>query len=171
MTPHIRKFALTAHIAVSVGWLGAVAGWLALAVAGLTGQNTPTAHAAYLAMSLTAWFVIVPLAVASLLSGIVMSLGTNWGLFEHYWVLAKLLLTSLASIVLLLKMALISRMAVLAEKTLTALNHARIELVLHAGGGLLVLLAITAVSVFKPWGRTGFRRRNQRGPTGSNAQH
>ncbi len=34
MTPIVRKFALTAHITFSVGWLGAVAGFLALAIAG-----------------------------------------------------------------------------------------------------------------------------------------
>jgi hypothetical protein len=37
MTPRLRKFALTAHVTSSVGWLGAVAAFLALAVAGLTG--------------------------------------------------------------------------------------------------------------------------------------
>jgi hypothetical protein len=40
MTPRLRKFALTAHVTSSVGWLGAVAAFLALAVAGLTGQNS-----------------------------------------------------------------------------------------------------------------------------------
>jgi len=34
MTPRLRKFVLTAHVTLSVGWLGAVAGFLALAIAG-----------------------------------------------------------------------------------------------------------------------------------------
>lgn len=104
MTPGLRKFSLTAHITFSVGWLGAVAGFLALAVAGLNSQDAQMVRAAYLAMELIGWFVIVPLSLASLLTGLVQSLGTEWGLFRHYWVLAKLLITVLATIVLLLHM-------------------------------------------------------------------
>jgi len=78
MTPRLRKFALTAHVTSSVGWLGAVAGSLALAVAALTSQDAQMVRAAYLAMELTGWFVLVPLALASLLTGLVQSLGTKW---------------------------------------------------------------------------------------------
>ncbi len=83
MTPRIRKFALTADVTSSVGWLGAVAGFLALAVAGLTSQDAQMARAAYLATELTGWFVIAPLRLASPLTGLVQSLGTTWGLFPH----------------------------------------------------------------------------------------
>ena len=69
MRPRLRKFALTAHVTSSVGWLGAVAGFLAPAVAGLTSQDAQMVRAAYLAMDLTTWFVIVPLSLASLLTG------------------------------------------------------------------------------------------------------
>ena len=121
MTPGLRKFALTAHVTSSVGWLGAVAGFLALAVAGLTSQDAQTVRAAYLAMELTGWFVIVPLSLASLLTGLVQSLGTKWGLFRHYWVLVKLLLTIFATIVLLLHMQTVSYLAgVAAETTLSS---------------------------------------------------
>src|SRR6266404_9001647 len=164
MTSRIRNFALTAHVTSSVGWLGAVAGFLSLAIAGLTSHDAQIVRAAYLAMNLTAWFVIVPLAFASLLTGIVQSLGTEWGLFRHYWVLTKLLLTVFATIVLLLKMELISRIAgVAAPTTLSGadLRQPRIALALHAGGGLLVLLVAATLSVFKPWGRTRYGRRVQ----------
>jgi len=59
-------------------------------------------RAAYLATELTTWFVIVPLAFAALITGIVQSLGTTWGLFRHYWVVVKFVLTVLATILLLL---------------------------------------------------------------------
>lgn len=164
MTPRLSKFALTAHIACSVGWLGALAGWLALAIAGLTSQDAQLVRAADLAMELTARFVIVPLAFASLLTGIVQSLGTPWGLFRHYWIVAKLLLTVFATIVLLLKTEQISRVAA-ATLAGPELRQTRIGLAVHAGGGLLVLLVITALSVFKPWGRTRYGRRKQQQET------
>src|SRR5437762_3503112 len=100
MTPSLRKLVLTAHVTFSVGWLGAVAAFLVLAIAGLTNQDTQIVRSAYLAMELTARFVVVPLAFASLLSGLVQSLGTPWGLVRHYWVLVKLLLTTFATIIL-----------------------------------------------------------------------
>jgi hypothetical protein len=124
----------------------------------LSGQDAQMVRAAYLAMNVTAWFVIVPLAFAASLTGLVQSLGTRWGLFRHYWVLAKLLLTVIATIVLLLKLKLIGYIAGVAGTTLSIadLREARIELAVHAGGGLLVLLVVTTLSVYKPWGRTRY---------------
>ena len=114
---------------------------------------------------LTARFVIVPLAFASLLSGLIQSLGTPWGLFRHYWVLVKLLLTTFATIVLLAKMPLIGYAARRAAETTPSsadLHAAGIQLAVHATGGLLVLLVITALSVYKPWGLTGYGQRKRR---------
>src|SRR5713226_4795639 len=99
MTPAVRKLLLTAHVTFSVGWLGAGAAFLVLSIAGLTSRDAEIVRGAYLAMKLTAWFAIVPMAFASLLTGIVESLGTRWGLFRHYWVLAKFFLTVFATVV------------------------------------------------------------------------
>jgi len=165
MTPRLRKFALAAHVASSVGTLGAVAGFLALAITGLTSVDAQTVRAAYLAMEMIAWYVIVPLVLASLLTGLVQSLGTTWGLFRHYWVLVKLLLTVLVAIILLLQMGQISDLAgVAAETTLSSadLREARRSLAIHAAGGLLVLLLPVALSLYKPRGMTrhGWRKRH-----------
>jgi hypothetical protein len=164
MTPGLQKFALTAHVTSSVGLLGSIAAFLALAIAGLTSQDAPIVRAAYLAMDLTARFVIVPLAFASLLTGLIQSLGTPWGLFRHYWVLAKLLLTAFATIVLLAKMHLIGYAARLAAETVLSrpdLRAAGIELAVHAAGGLLVLLVPAVLSVYKPRGLTPYGKRTQ----------
>jgi len=104
MTPEIRKFGLTAHVSSSLGWFGSVAAFLALAISGLTSQDTEMVKAAYLTMNLIGWFVIVPLSFASLLTGVVQALGTSWGLFRHYWVVVKLLITVFATALLLLHM-------------------------------------------------------------------
>src|SRR6202521_6072065 len=117
MTPHARKIGLTAHVLSSVGWLGAVAGFLALAIVGLTSQDAQMVRTAYIAMDLIARFVIVPLCLASLLTGVVQSLGTTWGLFRHYWVLAKLALTIPATLLLLVHMQPIGHIARIASVT------------------------------------------------------
>jgi hypothetical protein len=164
MTPRLRKLVLTAHITCSVGWIGAVAAFLVLAVAGVTSRDVQMVRTAYPAMELTARFVIVPLAFASLLSGLIQSLGTPWGLFRHYWVLVKFLLTSFATIVLLRKMPLIgyaARRTVDTTLSSSDLSAAGMPLVVHAAGGILVLLVITTLSVYKPWGLTRYGRRKQ----------
>ncbi len=90
MSPGVRKFVLTTHLTASVGWIGAVVAYLALGVSAVTTQEAQTVRAAWIAMEVTGWYAIVPLALAALLTGIVMSLGTPWGLFRHYWVLSRL---------------------------------------------------------------------------------
>ena len=94
MPPFLRKLALTVHVTSSVGLLGAIAAFLGLAIAGFASADDQTVRACYLAMQIAAKFVIVPLAFAALITGLVQSLGTAWGLFQHYWVLVKLLLTA-----------------------------------------------------------------------------
>jgi hypothetical protein len=163
MTPGIRKFALTTHVSSSVGWLGAVAGFLALAITGLSSQLDETVRAVYIAMHLTTWFVIVPLSLAALLTGVAQSAGTPWGLFRHYWVVTKLLLTVLATGILLLHTQPIDRVAAVAAQRMLSggdLRQLRIQLVADAGAALFVLLITTALSVYKPWGMTpyGLRR-------------
>lgn len=162
MTPRVRKFALTAHVSSSVGWLGAVGCFLALALAGLTSGDPQVVRASYLAMDVTARFVIVPLALAALVTGLIQSLGTTWGLLRHYWVLIKFLVTIVATVVLLQQLEAITYTAdVAAETTLSRadLREARTSLVAHAGGGLLVLLVPTTLSVYKPRGLTRYGRR------------
>jgi len=165
MTPTVRKAVLTVHVASSVGWLGAVVAYLALAVAAVTTQEAQTVRAAWIAMELTGWSVIVPLAIASLLTGVANALGTPWGLFRHYWVLVKLLLTVFATAILLQHMPAVSSVAAI----VTASEHANLlpaglrSDLLHAGGGLAVLLATTVLAVYKPPGTTryGWRKMHE----------
>ncbi|OLO27075.1 DUF2269 domain-containing protein [Alkalihalophilus pseudofirmus] len=162
MTPRLRKFSITLHITASVGWIGAVIAFLALDVATLTSQNLETLRAAYLAMDLIIWWAIVPLALTALLTGLIMSIGTSWGLFQHYWVLFKLLLTIFSTTILLFYTQTISYKAEVAADINTAITDLN-ELgnsLLHSVGGLVVLLVILILSVYKPKGLTpyGWRR-------------
>jgi hypothetical protein len=92
MGPRVSKVMLTTHITFSVGWIGTVAAFLALAIAGIL-ANEQVVRACYVAMELIARFVIVPFCIASFVSGIIQAIGTPWGLFRHYWVVVKLVLT------------------------------------------------------------------------------
>ena len=165
MTPGLRRFALTTHVTASVGWLGAVGGFLALSIVGLTSQDAQTVRAAYLAMESTGWYVLVPLSLASLATGLLQSLVTPWGLLRHYWVLAKLVINVFATVVLLMYMQTLGYLAGVAAATpvsdgdLSGLRSP--SPVLHAGAALLLLLVATTLSVYKPRGMTRYGRRKQ----------
>ena len=116
MPPGVRKLVLSAHIATSVALLGAVASFLVLAIVGLTSRDMLVMRAAYMAMEPIAWLIIMPLAFTSLLIGIVQSVSTAWGLFQHYWVITKLVLTLVVTVVLLLQMKTISTVARIASE-------------------------------------------------------
>jgi len=164
MTPGLRKFVRTAHVIFSVGWLGTVAGFLALAIAGLTSQDIQIVRASYLAMELITRYVIVPLSFAPLLlTGPILSLGTPWGLFRHYWIVVKLLINILSTIILLVHMQPISYLSrVAAAGTLSSADRgAQVQLVVAAAAGLLALLVATALAVYKPRGMTPYGWRKQ----------
>ena len=167
MNAGLRKLALTAHVACSVGWLGAVAGFLALAVATLTTGNAQMVRAGYLSMETIARLAIVPLSIASLVTGLVQALGTSWGLFRHYWILFKLLINVFASIVLLMYMRTLSYFSdSVAHATLSGadlLAARSVSPVLHAGAAVVLLLVATVLAVYKPRGITsyGLRKRER----------
>ena len=152
-----RKLLLTVHLVASLGWIGALAVFFVHALAGVASADERIVRAASIAMGFTAWFVILPFSLITLLTGVVQALTSAWGLLRHYWLTFKLLLTVVATLVLLLKLSPISQLAAaaLSEGTsLAASGTLRMSLLLHAAGGLVVLLAATTLGVLKPAGGT-----------------
>jgi ABC-type transport system involved in multi-copper enzyme maturation permease subunit len=161
MSPRLRKFALTAHVVSSVGWFGAVVVFLALSIAGMTGEDPEAVRAAYLAMESIGLFVLVPFSIASLLTGLVQSLGTTWGLVRHYWILAKLLINVVASLILLMYTQTLASLADVASTNADLGVLRSPSPVLHSVAGLVLLLAAAVLSVYKPRGMTRYGWRKQ----------
>lgn len=162
MKPALRKLALTAHVTFSVGWLGAVAAYLAPAIVGLTSSDVEVIRACHVAMRLMGWFVIVPLALGALVTGLIQSLCTEWGIFRHYWIATKLVLAIVAVTILVMHMrGTVSGLGGMTREALASASssHLKLHLVVHAAGGMIVLLAATTLSIFKPWGKTPYGRR------------
>jgi hypothetical protein len=165
MDPGVRRFTLTTHVTSSVGWIGAVLVFLALAVIGLTSQDERTVRGAYLVMAPAAWFVLVPLAHASLLSGIALSLGTAWGLFRHYWVVLKLLITAFSTVILLIYMGTFRQMAGVAADPVVDLEVVRNgSPIVHSMLALVLLITATVLGLYKPLGMTRYGRRKYDAP-------
>lgn len=156
MTPRLIKAVLASHITFSLGWLGAVSVFIALAITGLTTHDAQLARSCILAMNISAWAIIVPFCLISFLTGIIQALGTKWGLFRHYWIVVKLFLTIISTILLLLHMQPITDLAYTAAGTAFTVSQSAsqlIQLIAKAGGAIVVLIAITTISVYKPWGK------------------
>jgi hypothetical protein len=163
MRPGIRKLALAAHLGVSVGWLGAVLAYLALDITVATSMDARLVRGAWMAMDLVVSTAIVPLALASVVTGLVMSLGTRWGLFRHWWVVISFVLTVVAALVLVSETGVIRRMADIASAPATS-DEALLALpptLVHSLGGLLVLLVVQVLNVYKPQGLTRYGWRKE----------
>ncbi len=162
----LRKTVLFAHATASIGWLGAVGAFLAVATAGLRAADPTTASAAILALAWIAWQVIVPCCIASLVTGIVQSLVSPWGLFRHYWVIVKLVLTLVMTAILLAHMRVIDHAADAARGTssLAGIGGVRVQLAADAAAALVTLLIATGLSVYKPRGATGYGQRPESQP-------
>lgn len=158
MSASVRRFALTAHVTTSVAWMGAVACFLALAIVGLTSPRPLEVQAAYVAMELICWAVIVPLSLLSPATGIAQALWTPWGVVKHYWVLVKLLVTLPCTAILLLHMLPTTRLAAAAfqgELVGTAMHDLRVQLIADSAVAVAALLFTTILAIYKPRGATG----------------
>lgn len=163
MSRRLRRFALAIHLVVSVGWLGAVLAYLVLDLTTVTRQDAQILRSAYLGMDLIARTAIVPLAIASLITGLVMALGTKWGLFRHYWVLISLIMTAVATGVLLIEVQTIADHARFAADPATTADQLRAmqSTLVHSVGGSIVLVVVLVLNIYKPQGMTGYGWRRQ----------
>jgi hypothetical protein len=159
MPPSLRKLALTVHVVASIGWIGAVAAFLALAVAGHVSADARLMRAGNVAMDVIYQMVVAPIGLASLISGVACSLGTEWGLFRYYWIVVKLLITAPAVFLMLVHLAPV-RYAAQAAAAGISTTGLQAQLVGYAVVALIVLLTATVLSTYKPRGKTryGVRR-------------
>lgn len=162
LPPVLRKALLTLHVLTSVGWVGAVLVYLALGIAAATSSDAGLVRAVYLAMDLAAWAVLVPLALSSFVSGVLQCLLTSWGLFRHYWVIFKLVITAVATVVLISYTGTLRFFAEAASTPadLTALRNPSV--VVHSGAALVLLILTTVLGVYKPAGLTRYGQRQRR---------
>lgn len=160
----LRKLAFTVHLALAVSWIGAVAAYLVLDLTAATSEDPQTLRAVWISMGLIVWWAIVPLAISSILTGLLMALGTKWGLFRHWWVLISFMLTVAAAFVLLVEARTISHLAAMAADPATTNDQLRAlgSTLPHSVGGLLVLLVVMVLNVYKPQGLTRYGWRKER---------
>ena len=164
----LRKSLVVAHVIASVGWLGAVATVLGLAAAAWSSDEVDVVGTVYIASDLVGRYVLIPLAFATLGTGVLVSFVSVWGLLRHYWVVAKLVITVIATTVLVLYLGTLDAIASDAREwkgNAMGLRQVGVpSLMLHTSGALMLLVLATVLAVFKPRGLTryGWRRSPER---------
>lgn len=181
LSPGWRKFTLATHLALSVGWIGAVIVYVVFVVTAMNSTDEQTLRAMWAAMDHAGRVAIVPLALGSLVTGLIISMGTKWGLVRYYWVIISLVLTILATLVLLEHMQTVTLISqggetqshsemghdMTSETAGTETDRLRNGLpseLMHSGLGLVVLIVIQVLNVFKPKGVTPYGWRKQKEP-------
>lgn len=160
LRPAARKAWLSAHVIVSVGWIGADLCLLFLGIRALTTADARIGQGAVLQEAAIATFVTGPLVHLTLFTGIVVSVTGRWGLFRYWWVTVSLALTVVMD--LMVNLALVPLLSGLAARVLGAtpgaavpevLGSGAVELVIPPSVALVVLTFVTVINVYKPWGR------------------
>jgi hypothetical protein len=147
---HPRRVALIAHVLSSVGWFGVAALVLFLLAAAEATGDDALARSLTRAVETSVW-LSVPLGLASAATGIVLGLGTKWGVVRHWWVVAKEVAVVPLVVTDLLVVAPTARDAGAGHPTGRLLDPA----IAHC----VVLALATIVSVVKPFGKTPIGRR------------
>ncbi|MGC5533134.1 DUF2269 domain-containing protein [Streptomyces sp. SR-10] len=148
----VRRGILVSHVAVSVSWLGLTVGLLTLGITAFISGDPSTADAATRSMKIFGDWLVVPVALLALVSGLVLSLGTPWGLARHRWVWTKFWLTLVTTGLSIFSL----RPGINAA---AADGVVDIDLVIAPSVATATYLFITAISVLKPWGLTRRGRR------------
>ncbi|OKI63980.1 hypothetical protein [Micromonospora sp. CB01531] len=158
LPPRSRRLLLAAHIIITVGALGADTALLALAVSGLRDTDPRTVYpAAYL---LGRWLV-APLAVSSVLTGLALAAAGPWRPLRHGWVTVKLtlaaVLTAAALALLVPRLGHAAAAAAVASSPPGVPAGDRVVAVAAPAAALLALAINVVLGVFKP----GRRRPSQ----------
>ncbi|NUT36228.1 MAG: DUF2269 domain-containing protein [Hamadaea sp.] len=143
LSPRTRKLFLTAHVALSLGWLGADLVLLLFAT-----RRDP---GLYPAMALIGDVLLIPLSLGALVTGLVGAVGTRWGLTRHWWVLTKLAVTAVMCVLVIV--ALTPGLSEAARLGADLPSRDQVNLVVAPSVAGTLLLFTTVLSVFKPWGR------------------
>ncbi|WP_437063782.1 DUF2269 domain-containing protein [Streptomyces sp. enrichment culture] len=151
---------LVVHVVASAGWLGLTLGLLALGVTAASTASPVAVEAAVRSMKLFADWLLLPLALLTLTSGVVLALGTHWGLARHRWVFTKFWLTLVTTAATAFALRPGVNSAVTAVAAGGALPDAG-DVLFGPVVSLSAYVFMTVVSLLKPWGPTRRGRRSR----------
>jgi hypothetical protein len=152
-----RKWTMLTHLVAGLGWLGADIAFLILSITGLTSDDPALVAACYRAIHQFAVGLLFACGLGSLLSGLLLGLGSKYGLFRYWWVFIKLLLNLiLVTLVLVLLRPVADKAAARSEhidgSLPDRLGMLPTNLMFPPIVSITALLLASYLGLFKPWG-------------------
>jgi len=127
-------------------------------------DSGPEVYARNMALIYVDDYIIIPSALGCLLTGLFYAQFTRWGYLKYYWIMVKGISTLLFVLVgfgwfvpwlnRLKEASMILREQVIVDPSFSAPMYTHIAM---AAVQALLVFFIVIISVFKPWGRTGFK--------------
>lgn len=154
MAPRTRRIWLVLHVGMSVGWLGLSLAMTTLAAVGLVAGSPALRHGAYEVMHIFDLAIVIPSMVLAIVTGLVVSLGTKWGLVKHWWVLVKFGIALSIPLVAAVESQWVQELGERTADPAAEPGGLGIALLVCLGGYTAALWTATVLSVVKPWGRT-----------------
>jgi hypothetical protein len=165
LTPMARKALLVLHVIAGIGWIGVDIALLVLLFTARTSDDAALVISGFNAIGLIVPIAVPPLSLGILVTGLILGLGTRWGLVRYWWVLIKLLLSLVMTVLVFVSLVPAVRgIAVLSTTTLSAdairasLGAIPTMLLFPPTVSLFMLSVATFLSIFKPWQRTPWSR-------------
>lgn len=157
-----KQLIIIIHVLSVICWLGGAMVMLLLGTYMLNSENGEQLYYTVENLHLIDVVMIRYTALVTLITGILLSVWTNWGLLKHYWIVIKLILTLLLICFGIAYMSgWLSQLVSIAQQgRALALSDAAFlntaySLIGGAIANIVALIFMTAISYFKPFGKIG----------------
>jgi hypothetical protein len=173
MPLRVRKIVLFLHVSTSVAWLGLSLGYLALGITAAVTDRPEVQHAMFQALGVFGDVLLLPVSLSAFITGLLLAVGTQWGLLRYKWVIVKFTLTLLAVLLILINLldgidaavALVDRTP--ADQFANMGGGSYRDLISAGAASSLMYITCAVLSIFKPWGRTAYGKRKMAGRPGA----
>ena len=156
-----RRAALVVHIASAGGWLGVDIAMAVVIVAALVTRDLATRTSCLRVLELITVWPLLACGLVCLLSGLVLGLGSTWGVLRYRWVAVKLVLNLvLTALVVVALRPEVAHQAEAARRAATGepVGFDLTNLIYPPTVSPTLLLVAMTLSVVKPWGRIRWLR-------------
>jgi hypothetical protein len=165
LTPAARKALLVLHAICGIGWMGVDIALLVLLITARTTDDAALVVSGFNAIRMIVPIAVPPLSLGILMTGLILGLGTRWGLVRYWWVLVKLLLSLVMTVLVFVSLvpgvnsiAVLSATTTSADAVRASLGTLPTMLLFPPVVSFLMLGAAAILSIFKPWRRTPWSR-------------
>lgn len=165
LAPAWRKAVLVLHVVSGIGWMGVDIALFVLLMTARTSDDATLVVSGFNAIRIIVPAAVPPLSLSILITGTLLGLGTSWGLFRYWWVLMKLCLSLIMTV--LVFVSLVPGVNQLAQLDLTttsadaaraSLGDVPTQLLFPPVVSFLMLGTATVLSIYKPWRHTPWNR-------------